>query len=429
MDESVAFPGIGRLCLAVSLLISAGAPSRSSAQQDSGIVTLEHADSLVGREIAGERVRELIGNVRFSQGKTHVDCHHAIQYLSRDRIELDGEVAVREDSLTLYTNRGVYYGATKMAEALDGVRMNDGITFVQSAAGTYFSQTKRAHFTRDVIVQDTASTLTADEVWYYRAEERMIADGSVTITNAGNAITIHGGHFEHEKLSRFSAMTLNPRAVQIDTAEDGTIDSLVVTSKRMESYQDSLQRLVTIDSTRMMRRNFSGICGRSVFFTQLDSIEMKESPFVWYASADEETTQVSGDSMYVHLHDRKLDRLDVRGSAVAISQADTAYPRRFHQMTGQVIVMHFTGGAISEINVNQTATMLYYLFDGERPNGLNTTTGDHVTVTFIDRKIDRIKVVGGVEGQYVPERLLAGHEAEHNLAGFNWKDQRPRTNP
>ena len=34
-----------------------------------GNVVIEHADSLVGLEINGEKARELIGNVRFRQGK------------------------------------------------------------------------------------------------------------------------------------------------------------------------------------------------------------------------------------------------------------------------------------------------------------------------------------------------------------------------
>jgi hypothetical protein len=70
--------------------------------------------------------------------------------------------------------------------------------------------------------------------------------------------------------------------------------------------------------------------------------------------------------------------------------------------------------------------MVYFLFEDGAPNGLNTTSGDHVAINFEKRKINTITVTGGVEGRYVPERLLATRQAEYNLPGFNWKERRPR---
>jgi len=85
------------------------------------------------------------------------------------------------------------------------------------------------------------------------------------------------------------------------------------------------------------------------------------------------------------------------------------------------MIMTFSQNKIDTIQVDRTSTILYYLFDGKTPNGLNNTTGDHVTISFVDGKIDNLKVVGGVEGKYVPDRLVIGREAEYNLTGFNWK--------
>lgn len=400
--------------------------SPGHAQQPDDVLYLDHADSLIGREIEGEKVRELVGNVRFSQGSILVNCQRAMQYMSRNKVELEGEVAVRDDSLTLFTNRGVYYSDTKSAEAFDMVRLNDGITFITAGYGLYNTESRKAYFRYRVRVEDTASVLLADELTYFRDEQHLVADGNVVLLNPANSVTIRGGHFDHEKTAGTSVMTMSPRAVQVDTSDDGTIDSLVVTGGRLESYQDSTRRLVAIDSVVMIRSDFSGMCGRAVFLSDQDSIELRSHPFVWYATEARETTQVSGDSMFVHLNERTLERLFVRGSATAISQADSSDATRFHQMTGVEMLLTFRDRKIRRIDVEKTASMVYYLYEDGKPNGLNTTSGDRVAMLFDDRRIASITVAGGVEGRYIPERLLKNREPEYNLQGFNWKVDRPR---
>jgi hypothetical protein len=39
--------------------------------------------------------------------------------------------------------------------------------------------------------------------------------------------------------------------------------------------------------------------------------------------------------------------------------------------------------------------------------------------------VDRIKIVGGVQGQYLPEKLIMKHEQDYNLDGFRWYENRP----
>ncbi len=87
--------------------------------------------------------------------------------------------------------------------------------------------------------------------------------------------------------------------------------------------------------------------------------------------------------------------------------------------------MLFDSNTVRRIDLERTVTMLYYLFDGTEPNGLNKTTGDHGTITFISKKIDKVKVAGGVEGQYYPEKMIKGKEMEYNIPAYTWRPPRP----
>src|SRR5689334_2960670 len=130
--------------LPLRFALAAGFCSSGLAQQGRNVVVLNHADSLVGREINGEQVKELIGNVQFTQGSTVVTCRRAMQYIASNRISLEGEVVVEDSSMRMLCSRGMYYGNEESAEAFDRVTVEDRTTSVTSLYGKYFSKEKKA---------------------------------------------------------------------------------------------------------------------------------------------------------------------------------------------------------------------------------------------------------------------------------------------
>jgi lipopolysaccharide export system protein LptA len=399
--------------------------SQAHAQRDGQVVTLDHADSLVGLTIRGERARELIGNVMFSQGTIVVRCTRAIQYLESNRFELLGGVDVRDGSLSMKSPRGSYDGSKRIAEAFDGVTLVDSSTTVTSRYGRYHLEPKIAYFKDSVTVQDTSSILTADELTHYREEQRVVAVGNVEIRDPKQSFVGSGQYFESRRPQSWYKLEGSPRIVQYSTAADDTQDTLTVRGRVLESFQDSIPRLIATDSVRITHDGLAAVGGSCVYYTSLDSMILRQSPWVWYTTAESEENQVFGDSIFVALKQRRPETVYVRGRAFAASQADTTLTNRYNQLSGQRITMHFANSKIRQIVVDQTATSLYYLFDESGANGLNRTSGDRVTMAFGPKGIDSITVTNGVEGLYVPEKMVKGHEESYQLQGFRWRNDRP----
>jgi hypothetical protein len=239
--------------------------------------------------------------------------------------------------------------------------------------------------------------------------------------NLANAATILGDSLVHFEKSRYSIVPKNPLLFQIDTSASGSIDTLVVVSKVMESYQDSTQRFVAIDSVAMSRGELSSRSGRTTYFVGKDLIILQQHPIVWQAM-----NEIMGDSIVVGLQNKKLHTVYVRGHAVAISRTDSLHRNRYNQLTGREMTLYFANDRLDRVFVNNNATSLYYLFDNDKPDGANKSSGDRIYIDFLEGKIDRIKIVGGVQGEYFPEKMLANHEHEYNLDGFKWYTVRPR---
>ena len=398
-----------------------GSPASS---QESRVIDLENADHLEGKIIDGEQARELIGNVRFRQERVHVACDRALQYLGSGKVILTGNVVVKDDSVTMRAPRGIYHRDDRRAEAFDDVTLNDGKVTLTARYGEYFVEPKRAFFRTQVVVQDSASTVTADSLTYFRIEKRSVASGNVVVYNTVDHVTIRGRHLEHWSAGQFTRVTEQPILIKFDTTSSGAIDTLIVRSKVMESYRDSVKRLVAIDSVEIVRADLAGTAGRAEFFTQRDSILLRVSPVVWY-----QQTQVSGDSIDVTLKKRKLHRVTVMGQAFALSESDSLIPDRFDQMTGEMLTMLFAEQGLERIDVHDRAISLYHLYEDSSANGLNKTSGDHIVMLFDEGKVKSISVRGGVEGQYFPENMVEGKESDFAIPGFIRYTNRPQIRP
>lgn len=384
-------------------------------------IRLTHADSLVGKEVDGEAVREVIGNVEFVQDSVIVRCDRAVHHVSSNRADLYGNVTVIRDTVTLTAPRGSYDGDKRQSFGYDGVRLWNRHVLLSAKEGDYLVDDKIAHFREGVKVIDSTTIITGNELTYYESEHKSLVVGDVKVVNSRDNSTMFGGWLEHLDDKTYSKMLQAPKFVQIDTSTAGKVDTLVITSKQMESFQDSTRRFVGTDSVQLVRAGLSGKCQWGIYYPDNDVVDLRKEPIIWY-----ETSQITGDSIRIELKKRRLDRVFVYGNAFAASQSDSVYVNRFDQMTGQKMTMYFMNDKLERIDAEGTAVSLYFLYDRGEPNGMNRASGDRVLVFAQDGRAESIKVQGGTEGQYIPEKSLIGSESKYNLPGFHWRTDRPK---
>jgi len=384
------------------------------------VVVVEHADSLVGKILDGQEARELVGNVRIVQGNVRITCDRALQFLRTGKVLLDGNVVVQDDSVTLRAPRGSYDQTTRSAEGHDGVSLDDGSVLLIAREGWYNVDEARAFFRTDVLVREQQSTILADSLTYFRTDRVSVAEGNVRVFDTSQDLVITGTHLDHRSAEGYSRMTGNPLLVQFDSTADGGVDTLIVRSRVMESYRSEGRRLVATDSVRIVRTDLSAIAGLAMFFPDGDSILLRQEPVVWY-----DVTQVTGDSIDIFMNERRLDHVDVTGSAFGVSRTDTLRYVRYDQLSGDLMHLRFVDRRLHQVLLERRATSVYHLFEDSLANGLNQASGDRIVMGFEQGKVSAITVFGGVEGEYVPENIVFNNESAYHLPGFTWRDDRP----
>jgi len=377
------------------------------------------------RTISDQEVRELIGNVHLVQIEPgeiiRIWCDSARQFVATNKVELFGHVRITRDGVTVTAPEGVYFGDERRAAFTKSVRLEKGAMTLTSAFGEYFADEKKAIFVHDVTVVDSVSSTKSNALTYFDTEEKSIAVGDVSVTSSENNVTVYGDSLVHFAKRAYTIVPKNPRLVQIDTSEGGIIDTLVVMADVMEAYRDTVHRFVAKGNVAMARNDFVARCGEAVYLMKRERIGLRDQPVVWHRE-----NQVTGDSIAVTLFEKRLRSIYVKGRAMAVSRSDSLFRNRFDQLTGRELTMYFAGNKLERVEAERNAVSLYYLFEDQTPNGMNRSSGDRIAIEFQEGKAGRIKVVGGVEGRFFPEPMIAKRESHYNLDGFRWIEARPK---
>ena len=189
-------------------------------------ITLNHADSLIGKVINNEQVREAIGNVSLRHNELQIFCNRVVQYFDQNKAELYGNVKVIKDTMTIETPSGTYYGNEKKVTCSSGATLNDSKVTLKANYGIYYFISDIANFRGNVKIFDSKSyTIYSDELLYYRQLNKSIATGNVKIET--DSTVIYSDTLNYEKLKGISNAYGN---VKIES------DSTIITSSKATYY-------------------------------------------------------------------------------------------------------------------------------------------------------------------------------------------------
>jgi len=444
-------------------------------------ITLNHADSLVGKVINGEQVREATGNVSLTHGDVKIYSNRVVQFIDRNRAELYGTVKVYKDTLSIFAPSGIYYGEESKVVCPDGATLNDSKATLKASFGIYHFIQDMASFRGNVKITDQSSvrkyTITSNELDYFRSVSKSYARGNVkivtdsaviysdsliyekiigistamgrvkidsdsTITNSdklvyyefdrksiaddnvkivflNNNTTIWGNHGENYERTNYSFVKGKARLMQIDENDD-TFDTLLIRSDKMEAFRSKSEYYVARDSVSVIRTDFSS-SSRIGYYYKNAAGKGGVISLSGSPAVWKEDLQVTGDSIYAFFAE-DIEKIYVNKAAFSI-QFNNGFPERYNQISGAFMLMTFSGREIDFIRVDTSSSSIYFAYENEKPNGANRVAGETIVLDFKNKQVDKVRVFGLPEGVYYPENKVNLQELQ--LPGFKVRKDKP----
>lgn len=198
-------------------------------------------------------------------------------------------------------------------------------------------------------------------------------------------------------------------SVKLNLASTPQVDSTLKyfeAYKNVKIFSDSLQAV-----------------GDSLFFSGSDSVfRLFNEPILWA-----QENQISGDTIYLFLKNKRPERLYVIDNALSISKVDSSI--YFNQVRGNSIDAVFDStGQVHFLTAKGSAENIYYAQDEQKDFvGVNKNSCDLIEINFTDGKPKRVKFINNLEGGLLPMRGKTNHD-ELKLKSFNWQDKlRPKS--
>ncbi len=185
---------------------------------------------------------------------------------------------------------------------------------------------------------------------------------------------------------------------------DSSTDRFFEAYYHVKIYSDSLQAL-----------------GDSLFYSLEDStFRLYKNPIAWT-----QENQITGDTIYMFLANKKPQRLYVFENAMAISKESKDY---FNQVRGTTMNAYFKEGKINYMRTKGSpADNVYYAVDDDKKFvGVNRSTSGLIDVFFEDGKPQKVVFVNDLNGTMYPMRQV-NHD-DIKVRKFKWlEDKRPKT--
>lgn len=332
-----------------------------------------------------------------------------VVYFRRDVVGTMPDYKIVSDTLVYDTDNEMmyFYGPTNMYNKENTLFGN---------YGWYNTETELAYLDKRATLKNKEQSMTADTMYYNKKTGYAKALSDVIIEDTVNKATLKGDYAEMWKNIGKCMITDNLRGFYYEQT-----DTLFAKADTLYIYFDTvtndIQRIKAFYNVRFFRNDVQGKCD-SLHYVVADSIVyMRKKPVIWA-----EDSQLSGDSINVHISNQNIEKLLMRPNAFVIQQDSI---NGFNQVKGKQITTFFKSNDIDHMFNEGNAETIYWLRDDDGSLiGVNFSQSSEMDIKVKNKQISNIKYYKNIKETLYPEEQLKDNM--EYLDGFLWlKDEKP----
>ena len=349
----------------------------------------------------------------------------------RKKVELkDPESYIKTDTLE-------YNTYSQLANFISPTKIISGSRIIRTSNGNYNVGTRKGYLYERSSIDDSTYTFIADE---------MAIDDSLGLGEfRGNAI------YKTKDSLSFDLMANNIKTNRTKNVLLATeLPILLIKQKKDTLYvtADTLYSAKVSDLTRPLTKARDSIgkitdttlnkyfeafhhvkvysdslqakCD-SLFYALSDStIRLLNKPIIW-----SNNNQITGDTIYMFVNNKKPEQLLVFDNAFAISRIDTT--EYYNQLKGTKLNAWFEDGSLTKLRTKGSAENMYFALDDKKNFiGINHSSAQIIEISFENSEVSRVVFRNQLMGKMSP--LGQTPSQEMKIRGFKWQEElRPKT--
>lgn len=384
-------------------------------------------------------------------GKTVLTSTEGLYYGESKDVYFKKKVVLTDPEYKIFTDTLLYNINTEITTFVAPSTIYNGKRIIKTSEGFYDLKKKKANFGKRPFIDDSTYTFTANEMAFddqtglgefkgnavYKSKDTAggydIIAGNIKTNNKTNSF------LATQKPVLFIKQEKDTILISADTLFSSKLSDLLRT-KQVANIRDTnsfdytfITDTINIKKDSSTNRYFEAYyhvkiysdslqaVGDSLFYNLQDStFRLYKNPVAWT-----QQNQISGDTIYLFIQNKKPEKIKVFENAMAVSKETEGY---FNQVRGNYINGYFKEGKISFLKTKGTpAENVYYAADDyKKLVGVNKSNADLINVYFDDGKPKRVVFVNNLSGTMFPMKQV-NHE-EIKVKKFMWlDDKRPKS--
>lgn len=382
-------------------------------------------------------------------GKTVLTSTEGYYYGETKDVYFKQNVFLKDSGFTVKTDTLLYNTKTGITTIVAPSTIVSGKQTIKTKDGYYDTKSKKAFFNQRPIIDDSTYTFTADKIAVDDKTGLSEYDGNAVYrTKDSTGYDLIAGNIKANRKTNALLATQKPlllikqpqdttyvtadtlftsklsellKTRTVPVVRDSVKDKLPVTKNPKDTSAD--RYFEAYFNVRIFNDSLQAVCD-SLFYSGEDSVfRLFKNPIAWA-----QKNQITGDTMYLFVQNKKPERLYVFENAMSIQKLTDKY---FNQIKGTTINGFFLDGKIDHLRAKGNAETVYYGVDeGNKYLGVNKATCDVIDMYFEQKKDgsspQKIVLRNNLEGTAYPMRQI-NHE-ELRLRKFKWLENiRPKS--
>ncbi len=278
------------------------------------------------------------------------------------------------------------------------VVLRKGEMELRTSQARFIKADGRTHLTGEVIMLRPGEKLTCDSLTFYSSEDRIHAWGNVTFVQEKQ--TVRSEEFVYWT-KRDSAIARHEVVMTQDTRR--------LTAREFRTQQTDGPRGASFEAFGAVVIEEGGrlISGEIMHYDDIEEILRLAGD----ARVQEGTRDLRGERIRLVYQDEIIDKAYVEQGAEATASitaklsAEAIDTRIFTDLlSARIIEATFVDEKLSRLDLQGMASSIYHVVEDTVLQGVNSATGDTISLAFDDQSVlDRITVRGGARGRFEPE--------------------------
>lgn len=322
---------------------------------------------------------------------------------------------------TMYSDTLDYQSESHIAYFRGPSRIvNDSNSSIYCENGRYNTTTNIAQFARNAKLYDGHQYLSGDSLYYEKERDYGEAYCFVVLHDTLENYLIQGDYGEYHGAADSAFVTEEPWYTLVDEEQDSLYlrGDTIFSAQRQDSLGQDYRLIRSFSGVRFWRRDLQGRAD-SMSYSSADSImRLFHDPVLW-----DDSTQVTGDTIYLQIRAGQPDTLLVFKNAFMLSLVDSS--GRYNQVSGKLMIGKFGRKQLRKLYVNGNGQTRYYPREDDGSYiGLNASVCSNIMIHFDQGQVSRISFLKKPEGTLFPMDKIPADKLY--LEGFKPRfDERP----